>query len=148
MPIFLKVNHQLESRMPEIGPSGSEGGAKISFAPTPMVRKKSPSRRDGVIMYSRVSLQRSCWHVLSSVMESKAVPRQSSCPSGTIIRRAITIEPCWSYERLITTDRIDDRAGQRHALGGKCACHHHCVQCWTDHDSQFGAFDCITRHVI
>src|SRR5215469_6243938 len=36
MPIFLKVNHQLESRMPEIGPSGSEGGAKISFAPTPI----------------------------------------------------------------------------------------------------------------
>src|SRR5215813_12132521 len=40
MPIFLKVNHQLESRMPEIGPSGSEGGAKISFVPTPMRKKK------------------------------------------------------------------------------------------------------------
>src|SRR5262249_43529387 len=66
-----------------IGPSGSEGGAKISFAPTPIVRKRSPSRRDGVIMFSRLSLQRSCWYVLSSVMESKAAPTQSSCPSGT-----------------------------------------------------------------
>jgi len=28
MPIFLKVNHQLESRMQEICQSGSEGGAK------------------------------------------------------------------------------------------------------------------------
>jgi hypothetical protein len=27
LPIFLKVNHQLESRMPEIGLFGSEGGA-------------------------------------------------------------------------------------------------------------------------
>jgi hypothetical protein len=33
----LKVNHLLESRMPEIGPSGSEGGAKIAFVPTPIV---------------------------------------------------------------------------------------------------------------
>src|SRR5262249_2744957 len=45
------------------------------------VRKRSPSRRDGVIMYSRVSLQRS--HVFSSVMESKATPTQSSYPPGT-----------------------------------------------------------------
>jgi hypothetical protein len=30
MPIFLKVNHQLESRMPESGQSGSEGGAATS----------------------------------------------------------------------------------------------------------------------
>jgi len=34
-------------------------------------------------MYSRVSLQISCWHVLSSVMESTAAPTQSSCPSRT-----------------------------------------------------------------
>src|SRR5262249_6636894 len=44
----------------------------------------SSSRRDGVIMVARVSLQRSCWHVLSPVMESKAAPTQSSCPSGTV----------------------------------------------------------------
>ena len=36
MPIFLKANHQLESRMPEIGQSGSEGGAKFVFVPTPI----------------------------------------------------------------------------------------------------------------
>jgi hypothetical protein len=36
MPIFLKVNHQLESRMQEICQSGSEGGAKLSFVPTPI----------------------------------------------------------------------------------------------------------------
>jgi len=34
-------------------------------------------------MFSRVSLQGSCWHVLSSVVESKAAPTRSSCPSGT-----------------------------------------------------------------
>jgi hypothetical protein len=37
LPIFLKVNHQLESRMQEICQSGSEGGAKLSFVPTPIV---------------------------------------------------------------------------------------------------------------
>src|SRR5262245_35341357 len=103
MPIFLKVNHQLESRMPEIGPSGSEGGAKISFAPTPILRKRSPSRRDGVIRYSRVSRQRSCWHVLSSVLESKAAPTQSSCPSGTdrfLLRHSRHFVPGYSHESL------------------------------------------------
>src|SRR5215467_1033165 len=100
MPIFLKVNHQLESRMPEIGPSGSEGGAKISFAPTPIVRKRSPSRRDAVIRFSRV---RSCWHVLSSVMESKAAPTQSSCPSGTdrfLLRHSRHFVPGYSHKSL------------------------------------------------
>ena len=37
MPIFLKANHQLESRMPAIGQSGSEGGAKSAFVPTPII---------------------------------------------------------------------------------------------------------------
>src|SRR5580693_963292 len=32
MPIFLKVNHQLESRIQEIWPSGSEGGAKPTLS--------------------------------------------------------------------------------------------------------------------
>jgi hypothetical protein len=36
LPIFLKVNHQLESRMQEICQSGSEGGAKLTFVPTPI----------------------------------------------------------------------------------------------------------------
>jgi hypothetical protein len=36
LPIFLKVNHQLESRKREIRPFGSEGGAKLSFVPTPI----------------------------------------------------------------------------------------------------------------
>src|SRR5215469_874531 len=103
MPIFLKVNHQLESRMPEIGPSGSEGGAKISFAPTPIVRERSPSRRDSVTMYSRVSLQRSCGHVLGSVMESTAAPTQSSCPSGTdrfFLRHSRHFVPSCSHKSL------------------------------------------------
>jgi hypothetical protein len=34
LPIFLKVNHQLESRMQEICQSGSEGGARLTFVPT------------------------------------------------------------------------------------------------------------------
>jgi hypothetical protein len=37
MPIFLKDNHQLESRMREIRQSGSEGGAKRTFVPTPII---------------------------------------------------------------------------------------------------------------
>ena len=41
MPIFLKVNHQLESRMQEICQSGSEGGAKAYFVPTPIVPRKN-----------------------------------------------------------------------------------------------------------
>ena len=36
MPIFLKGNHQLESRMQENCQSGSEGGAKTKFVPTPI----------------------------------------------------------------------------------------------------------------
>jgi hypothetical protein len=35
-PIFLKANHRLESRIQEIWPSGSEGGAKPTFVPTPI----------------------------------------------------------------------------------------------------------------
>src|SRR6202035_1254517 len=40
-PIFLKANHQLESRMQEICQSGSEGGAKTKFVPTPISNPKS-----------------------------------------------------------------------------------------------------------
>src|ERR1700719_1114705 len=40
LPIFLKVNHQLESRMQEICQSGSEGGAKPTFVPTPIATQK------------------------------------------------------------------------------------------------------------
>ena len=35
--IFLKANHQLESRILEIWQSGLEGGAKPAFVPTPIV---------------------------------------------------------------------------------------------------------------
>src|ERR1700751_5582329 len=41
LPIFLKVNHQLESRMQEICQSGSEGGAKLTFVPTPISAQAS-----------------------------------------------------------------------------------------------------------
>src|SRR5208337_219021 len=37
LPIFLKANHQLESRVPEIGLLGSEGGATSSVVPTPII---------------------------------------------------------------------------------------------------------------
>ena len=37
LPIFLKANHQLESRVPEIGLLGSEGGATSSVVPTPIL---------------------------------------------------------------------------------------------------------------
>src|SRR5258708_33180116 len=46
LPIFLKVNHQLESRMQEICQSGSEGGAKLTFVPTPISTRGKVSPRD------------------------------------------------------------------------------------------------------
>src|SRR5208283_1641511 len=39
--IFSKANHQLESRIQEIWQSGSEGGAKPTFVPTPIATPKS-----------------------------------------------------------------------------------------------------------
>ena len=36
---LLKVNHRLESRVPEIGLLGSEGGATSSVVPTPITTK-------------------------------------------------------------------------------------------------------------
>ena len=47
MPIFLKVNHQLESRMQEICQSGSEGGAKSYFVPTPIEGERLRPGGDG-----------------------------------------------------------------------------------------------------
>jgi hypothetical protein len=76
----------------------------VAWHEVPGIRKKrSPSRRDGVIMYSGVRLQRSCWHVLSSVMESRAAPTQSSCPSGTdrfLLRPSRHFVPGYSHESL------------------------------------------------
>jgi len=46
LPIFLKVNHQLESRMQEICQSGSEGGAKLTFVPTPILAQGGKKRRE------------------------------------------------------------------------------------------------------
>src|SRR5690349_13060337 len=46
-------------------------------------KKKEPVPEGRCDQYSRVSLQRSCWHVLSSVLESKAAPTPSTCPFGT-----------------------------------------------------------------
>jgi hypothetical protein len=42
LPTFLKVNHRLESRMQEICQSGSEGGAKRTFVPTPISAQGLP----------------------------------------------------------------------------------------------------------
>ena len=98
--------------MPEIGPSGSEGGAKISFVPTPIVRERSPSRRDGVIMYSHVRPQRSCGHVLGSVMESTAAPTRSSCPSGTdrfFLRHSRHFVPGYSHQSLRDNKSLGDK---------------------------------------
>src|ERR1700737_4906329 len=44
LPTFLKGNHQLESRMQEICQSGSEGGAKLSFVPTPIINGRCLGR--------------------------------------------------------------------------------------------------------
>ena len=42
---LLESNRQLESRIQEIWQSGSEGGAKPTFVPTPIATPKEPSRR-------------------------------------------------------------------------------------------------------
>jgi hypothetical protein len=55
MPIFLKVNHRLESRMPEIGQSGSEGGAKLHFVPTPILRRYKLQATGAAIIAGRSS---------------------------------------------------------------------------------------------
>ena len=45
MPIFLKVNHQLESRMQEICQSGSEGGAKLTLS-LPLSKAEGEAKRN------------------------------------------------------------------------------------------------------
>jgi len=46
----MKANRQLESRMQEICQSGSEGGAKLTFVPTPII---APGwRLDGTLGYN------------------------------------------------------------------------------------------------
>src|SRR5271166_3850767 len=47
--IFSKANHQLESRIQEIWQSGSEGGAKPTFVPTPIATPRSRPVGYGVI---------------------------------------------------------------------------------------------------
>jgi hypothetical protein len=41
----MKANRQLESRMQEICQSGSEGGAKLTFVPTPIQLDQSHADR-------------------------------------------------------------------------------------------------------
>ena len=68
-----------------------------------MRKKKEPVPEGRLIMYSRVGLQRSCRHVLSSVMESRAAPTQSSCPSGTdrfFLLHSRHFVPGYSHESL------------------------------------------------
>ena len=56
----------------------------VAWHEVPGIRKKKEPVPEGRCDYVFArSLQRSCWHVLSSVMESTAAPTQSSCPSGT-----------------------------------------------------------------
>ena len=65
-----------------------------------------------MIMFSRVSLQRSRWHVLSSVTESKAAPTQSSCPSGTdrfFLRHSWHFVPGYSHASLRDNKSPGDR---------------------------------------
>jgi hypothetical protein len=59
----------------------------VTWHEVPGIRKKKePSRRDGMIVYPRGSLQRSSWQVLSSVTESTAAPTQNHpVPPGRIV---------------------------------------------------------------
>ena len=68
---LLKVNHQLESRVPEIGLLGSEGGATSSVVPTPII---VAHRYDLFKMYK---------------LQSPAIYRRPifKCPSGTYSKR-------------------------------------------------------------
>src|SRR5271165_2677493 len=48
---LLKVNHRLESRVPEIGLLGSEGGATSSVVPTPITRIRADGWDYSVTMF-------------------------------------------------------------------------------------------------
>ena len=87
-------------------------------------------------MFSHVSLQRSCGHVLGSVMESKAAPTQSSCPSGTdrfFLHHSWHFVPGYSHESLRDNksplrSKIRQTSSHPGALFRKQLCNLHCVQ--------------------
>ena len=69
MPIFLKVNHQLESRIQEIWQSGSEGGAKHTFVPTPIDGESPrPGGTVEVIVSPRDICRRNSAHAASETL--------------------------------------------------------------------------------
>jgi hypothetical protein len=76
----------------------------VAWHEVPGIRKKEKPVPEGRCDYVFArSLQRSCWHVLSSVMESTAAPTQSSCPSGTdrfFLRHSRHFVPGYSHQSL------------------------------------------------
>src|SRR5271168_480336 len=80
LPIFLKANHQLESRVPEIGLLGSEGGATSSVVPTPIVPHVAKTSRDVPRRFARERvpcLLETCYKEVPDSRESAPLPRFS-----------------------------------------------------------------------
>ena len=74
LPILLKVNHQLESRMPEIGLFGSGGGPSLTDVPT--------SSLDADLLPRRVDNAKSRSNILFEIF---AAP----LPTSTLARRRV-----------------------------------------------------------
>src|ERR1700692_1773177 len=81
MPIFLKVNHQLESRMQENCQSGSEGGAKPTFVPTP-ISTLVPRSKDRATAGGRVERCFSMTHLKSPLREVRLPKRRVTASAG------------------------------------------------------------------
>src|ERR1700747_2771189 len=82
LPIFLKVNHQLESRMQEICQSGSEGGAKLTFVPTPILAQALA----WVALFLRASAVRASANARAiPIGRSQIQMTISSAPSGLVV---------------------------------------------------------------
>ena len=85
MPIFLKVNHQLESRVQEICQSGSEGGARPTFVPTPIANPKSRPVEYGMI---RAGMRTdSTWRPFPREIPLGLAAPDHTVPYGTVLSR-------------------------------------------------------------
>ena len=85
MPIFLKVNHQLESRVQEICQSGSEGGARPTFVPTPIANPKS--RPVGYCMIRAGMRTDSTWRPFPREIPLGLAAPDHTVPYGTVLSR-------------------------------------------------------------
>src|SRR5271165_3083658 len=82
---LLKVNHRLESRVPEIGLLGSEGGATSSVVPTPIVTQQLLQRyTPGIFHHQHRTIP----------MVSKSDGSNRPLRIKLVSKRAFVFQPC------------------------------------------------------